>query len=284
MQPENEQQGTGQSDIGQPAAVPPEINRPEIVPSEVESPGPKPKLWGAWATIGFGAAAFAVYFIAQSIVAIAFIVGQLVTSPESGSLGELEKLVTNGDMISIATILSAIFGVGFIILFIKIRKGSGILEYLGLKSFSKKTFFILLAIVVGLLVLSSVLDQVLHVPQDTGFTVDAYKSATIPALLWVAVIVFAPAFEECFFRGFVFVGLKQSPIGAAGTIALTSITWALLHIQYDAYGMVTILVLGIVFGIVRLKTGSLWSTLILHSLWNAVAMVGTYLVVNGIGQ
>jgi membrane protease YdiL (CAAX protease family) len=96
------------------------------------------------------------------------------------------------------------------------------------------------------------------------------------------VVIFAPLFEEIFFRGFVFVGLKQTRLGAVGTIALTSLTWALLHIQYDIYGMATILILGIAFGIIRFKTGSLWSTLFLHFIWNTLAMVSTILYINGI--
>jgi membrane protease YdiL (CAAX protease family) len=194
----------------------------------------------------------------------------------------LTKLTTDGNLISIATITSAIFGVGAIILFIKIRKGAGLRDYLGLKSMPKKAYLILLAIVIGLVILSTVLGQVLQVPDDTGFTVDAYKTTTWPALLWLAVAVFAPLFEEIFFRGFLFVGFKQTRMGAAGAIAITSVAWALLHIQYDIYGMATILVLGIVLGIIRLKTKSLWSALFVHSLWNLIAMVMTVLYVNGI--
>lgn len=113
--------------------------------------------------------------------------------------------------------------------------------------------------------------------------VDAYKTSVWPVLLGIAVVIFAPVFEEAFFRGFLFVGLEHSSIGPIGTIILTAVTWALLHIQYDIFGMVTILVLGVVFGIVRLKTGSLWSTILLHAIWNLVAIVGTALYVNGIG-
>jgi membrane protease YdiL (CAAX protease family) len=36
-----------------------------------------------------------------------------------------------------------------------------------------------------------------------------------------------------------------------------------------------------VLGIVRLKTGSLWSPLLMHSVWNLVGMVETALYVSG---
>jgi membrane protease YdiL (CAAX protease family) len=256
----------------------------EIVPPEIESLKPRPPVWEAWPTIGFGVAIFAVYFVAQSLVTVIFAIRQWAANPELDPFASIMSLSTNGLLISMATIASAIVGVGFIILFIKFRKGITIAEYLGLKTLNKKTALILLAVVVGLILLSSGLNQFMQKPQDAGFTVDAYKTSVWPASLWIATVIFAPAFEESFFRGFVFVGLKQSRIGPVGAIVLTALAWALLHIQYDLYGMVTILVLGIVFGIVRLRTGSLWSTLFLHSLWNLAAMIGTMLYVNGIGR
>jgi membrane protease YdiL (CAAX protease family) len=261
--------------------VQPEIRQPEAVPPVIGTHKQNTGLWGGWPTVGLGAAILAMYLAVQTVVAIAFVIRQLNTSFGPPSLQSMLNLETNGNLISIATIVSAIVGLGFIILFIKIRKGAGLWNYLGLKSISKKAFLILLLVVIGLIMLSFVPDQVLHVQQDTGFTVDAYETTTWPALLWIAVVVFAPLFEESFFRGFVFVGLKQTRIGAVGTIAVTSLTWALLHIEYDIYGMATVLVLGIVFGIIRLKTGSLWSTLFLHSMWNILGMVGTVLYVNG---
>ena len=45
---------------------------------------------------------------------------------------------------------------------------------------------------------------------------------------------------------------------------------------------VSVVWLGIAFGIVRLKTGSLWSTIFLHSMWNAFGMVIIVLSAKGI--
>jgi membrane protease YdiL (CAAX protease family) len=111
--------------------------------------------------------------------------------------------------------------------------------------------------------------------------IDTYRTSGWPILLWLAVVICAPVFEESFFRGFLFVGLKKSRIGSVGTIALTALLWALLHVQYDVYVMSTIVVLGIILGIVRLKTGSLWGPLLIHSFWNLLAMAMTALYLNG---
>jgi len=109
---------------------------------------------------------------------------------------------------------------------------------------------------------------------DSEFTTEVYDTSVWPVLFGIAVVVFAPAFEETFFRGFLFAGLRQSPIGTAGAVALTAAMWTLLHIQYEASGMSIIFFLGIVLGIVRYKTGSLWTVILIHALWNLFAVLG----------
>ncbi len=262
--------------------------QPEFEPAVPETPRPASRVWGPWATIGLGAAVFLVYFAAQSLIAIFFTVFSVLeefqANPGLDLSRFIQSLTTNGLLISVSTIVSGIAGAGLIVLFISIRKNISIADYLGLKPIGLKTILVLLGIIVGLLAASFGLEQVIDVSeQNFNFMVQTYETAVWLPLLWIAVVIFAPVFEEMFFRGFLLVGLKESRIGALGAVALTSITWAALHIQYNAFGLISILVLGIVMGIVRLKTGSLWSTIFLHSLWNAMAMVQTALYVNGIG-
>jgi len=253
----------------------------EIQPATV--PEKKP-IWGGWATFGLGIAILAVYLFAQTITAAVFIIGKIVSSPDNIDVEAIYDMASNGDVITWVTIISAILGTSLTLIFIKIRKGPGIRDYLDLKAMPKRVFLILSAIIIGLIVLSFVLDQFMQSPQDTIFLVDTYKTSTWPALLWIAVVVFAPLFEEIYFRGFIFVGFKQTRLGAAGTIAITSVVWAVLHMQYSVYGIISILVLGVVFGLVRFKTNSLWSTLFLHAAWNALAMLSTALYINGVIQ
>lgn len=255
------------------------INEIQQVKTEEKKP-----IWGGWATFGLGIAILAVYLFAQTITAAAFIIGKIVSDPENIDIQALYDMASNGDVISWVTIISALLGTGLTFIFIKIRKGPGIRDYLGLKGLPKKTFLILSLVIIGLVGLSFVLDQFLQAPQDTLFLVDTYKTTTWPALLWIAVVIFAPLFEESFFRGFVFVGFQQSRLRAAGTIAITAVVWAVLHMQYSVYGIVSILILGVVFGLVRFKTNSLWSTLFLHAVWNALAMLSTVLYINGVVQ
>ncbi len=244
---------------------------------------PRPSFWSAGPTIGFGIVIFLANTAVQVLVAIVFVIANFISNPDTDLFRFSKSLASDGLLLSIATIASAIVGIGFIVLFIAIRRGAPIKDYLGLRKIPKRNILIFLVICIGLICLSGLFNIFFEQEADSGFTIEAYRTSVWPVLFWAAAVIFAPAFEEALFRGFLFVGLKQSWLGSIGTITLTSIAWALLHIQYNLYGMTTILVLGIVLGTVRLKTNSLWGPLIIHSAWNLIAMIGAHLYINGIG-
>jgi membrane protease YdiL (CAAX protease family) len=259
---------------------------------EIEEPKLEKKLWGAWATVGLGLVIIIVFSTVQSLAVIAVIspdmLSYLQSSPVQPDFYEMMNtmitLVTTrmGLIASVATCASAIIGVGFIALFAMIRKGIGIAEYLGLKRITVKQVLAVLGIMAGFIVLSDGLGLLLDSPASNEFVVNIDSTSVWPVLLWASLIIFAPIFEEAFFRGFLFEGFRQSRLGPVGAVLLTAFAWALLHIQYNLYGIATIFVMGILFGIVRIKTGSLWSTLIMHAFANMVALIQVALHLEGI--
>jgi len=251
------------------------------LPSETQHP-PDKRVWGFWATVGFGLVIGIVFVIVQALVAIGFVIVKFVSDSTLDSYQLIDMLISDGLLVSLATFASSIVCVGLTIVFVKARGRASIKEYLGFSPITKKTVFILTAICIALTALASIIDLKSEESLSSEYMVNIYNTSVWPALLWIAVVVFAPAFEEIFFRGFLFEGFRQSGLGVTGTIILTALPWALLHVQYGVYGMATIFALGIVFGIVRFKTGSLWSTLLMHALWNSLALLGTALHVNGI--
>jgi membrane protease YdiL (CAAX protease family) len=249
---------------------------PVLVPTENK---PQAEVWGGWPTIGFGLITGVVFVIVQSLVALAFLVSSLADSTVD-ILQIVQDLSHNGLVIALATLASAIVCAGVTIGFIKLRRNVSIRRYLALNAISRKTGWAVFGLTVGLLALSLVFNNIFKSPSEQ-FLLDAYRTAVWPPLFWAAVVIFAPAFEEMFFRGFLFAGLQKSRIGPAGATGLTALAWAVLHIQYDAFGIGTVLVLGVIMGVVRLKTGSLWSTLLMHSLWNLAGVVAVALEVGG---
>jgi membrane protease YdiL (CAAX protease family) len=245
-------------------------NLEQLAFSQPEPVKEKPRVWSFWPTIGFSVAILASFMAAQGIVSVVFLAARLSAGISFDDI--LNNLASDGLLLSLATFASSILCVGLILLFIKL-KPANIKEYLGLRRFSWKTFLVLMGVFILLLVAIDYLTPPSSNASDSTFTIDAYKTAVWPVLLWLAVAGFGPVFEEVFFRGFLFAGLEQSRLGSAGAIFITALLWASLHLQYSLFGMASIMVMGLVFGFVRLKTGSLWSTILMHTVWNALALL-----------
>ena len=114
------------------------------------------------------------------------------------------------------------------------------------------------------------------------FVVEAYRSArdsgTLP-LLFLALAVAAPVTEEIVFRGFLYRGYAASRGGPAGAILIPAALWSVMHLQYEAFFIFQIFLLGVVFGWLRWRTGSLWLTIILHAIINAASLLQTAFIV-----
>jgi hypothetical protein len=162
------------------------------------------------------------------------------------------------------------------------RKNTIIATYLDLKPVGWKTILILLAVSIAFIVLAGVIGNYAGVEDTSDFQLDMYRTSVWPVLLWIAVVIFAPLFEEVLFRGFLFQGFQHSRVGVIGAIILTTLPWALLHVQYELFHIGSIFVLGLIYGFIRYKTKSLWSTLYMHTFNNLAAMILTALQIHGI--
>ncbi len=243
----------------------------ESIPSPVAPV--KKQVWGFWTTIGLGLATGVIFVLVQTLTVIIFAVVNMANSPDLDVSQLIDQLLENGDLLSTTTIASAVLCVGFILLMVKARRGESIAGYLALKSISKKAVILMFAVTIGFLIVSYVIGLFLPETTETGYMTSAYDNAALKPLFWIAVVIFAPVFEEVFMRGFLFIGFRQSRIGPVGAIILTTLLWAPLHLQYDIFQIAIIFILGIILGIVRHKTDSLLSPLIIHSFNNLVAMV-----------
>ena len=229
-------------------------------------------VWGPWQTVWLGLAILAISTAAQSGAFISFAAREYIKNPDLSIWQLVTDLAADGSVLSLSVIAGAAAGIPMIVLFAKARRRAPIREYLALNPITKKQALISLAIVAGLIALIELVASVTGQSSDT-FTMTAYQTANPLALLWISFVIFGPAFEEAFFRGFLFAGWSRSRLGGIGTVALTSALFAVLHIQYDLFGIISVLVMGIALGIMRLKTNSLWSPLLMHVTWNLVGMV-----------
>lgn len=95
------------------------------------------------------------------------------------------------------------------------------------------------------------------------------------AVLGLLVVFVGPFFEELLFRGWLLGGLRQQ-WGERTALFVSAALFAVVHA--DPWATPALFVLGLVFGRVYLKAGSLWACVLLHSMWNATTF--TFLLSN----
>ena len=231
--------------------------------------------WGFWATLGFSAIIFLLFCALQLLVVIAFTFFAKVRHPELNLEIYAKGLSSNGFCLAISEVVSGLICVPLTLLFTKLRKNISVRNYIGFRWPLKKEWVKWLLILAAFLFLSDAVSLLLHQPIVPPFMVDVYKTASfMPALLF-ALIVVAPVFEEIFFRGFLFQGIRYSRLGPIGAIGITSFLWAIMHLQYDVYGITSLFAFGLLLGIVRIKTDSIYLLMVMHSLVSLVATMET---------
>jgi len=94
-------------------------------------------------------------------------------------------------------------------------------------------------------------------------------------LLFVTTTLFAPIFEEIIFRGILLPTLARD-FGVISGIIVSAFIFALAHLSLGE--MPPLFVLGIGLGITRIGSGSLFSSMIMHSLWNGLTFLNLFLL------
>jgi hypothetical protein len=92
-------------------------------------------------------------------------------------------------------------------------------------------------------------------------------------------VTLAPFVEELIFRG-VMLPVAARTMGAAGALLLTSLPFSLIHgpqYSWSWQHLLLLVVVGIVFGLIRLRTGSTVATTSAHAAYNLTMFAG-YLV------
>jgi hypothetical protein len=229
--------------------------------------------WGLGATIVWGLFVTIVFIFLQGLVLVGFVAINTTNNTDASLYTMVKNLEVNGFIIAVATFVTTLLCVALIVVLVRLRRGLTVKRYLGLKAIAPRSLFIWIVIVTVFALISDLLTPVSGRPLIPDFMVDAYSTARCAPLFWCAIVVAAPLFEEVFFRGFLFEGFQQSRLGPLGAIAVTSFAWAIMHVQYGAYELGTVFVLGIIFGVARWKAQSLYPPLAMHALFNLFALI-----------
>jgi CAAX protease family protein len=88
--------------------------------------------------------------------------------------------------------------------------------------------------------------------------------AHIVAMRVVSIGLLGPLAEEILMRGLVLGLLRRTFLGAGGAIVIAALAWAAMHYSYDVGTVALIAADGILLGIARYRSGSLWVPISMH--------------------
>lgn len=211
--------------------------------------------WGFWTTLAFSLVIAVVWATSQGLTA--------VVMAKQYDLN-FDQIEFHGDILSFATIVSAVAAILAIFLFVWLRKGASLREYLAFRPVSRKTVLTVLAVTVLFMIVQELLAHLLNKDTVPEFMLKSYATVTWLPVLWFAISVAGPLVEEIFFRGFLLQGLRHTFMGDSGAVTLTALLWAVIHVQYGLYEISIIFLMGVLFGYACILTRSIWSPIIMH--------------------
>ena len=93
-------------------------------------------------------------------------------------------------------------------------------------------------------------------------------------LTFISICILTPISEELLFWGYILDSLNRLH-GKWPAIIISSIIFGMVHFDPFTMGMATIG--GVIYGWIRMRTGSLVPVIVAHAMWNTMALMFTYL-------
>ncbi|MEE3269936.1 MAG: type II CAAX endopeptidase family protein [Candidatus Thermoplasmatota archaeon] len=144
-----------------------------------------------------------------------------------------------------------------------------------------------LILLVGIPILVTVIDLIMvigygigyelafGVPEvETDIGVDWGSGPVALGMAVASTVIIAPIAEELMFRGYVLDSIRKMH-GDWVAVVISALIFGLVHFEPYTIGLAAIG--GLIYGYLRVRTGSLWPSIIGHMLWNGIALVVTYL-------
>jgi uncharacterized protein len=234
---------------------------------------PAPRPFGQWPTIGWTLVCVLAMAAAPDLV-------QRIMPLEgpSDAAAQRELISADGNLLAASTFLSTLLIIVLVSVPVKLR-GWRLRDYFALSWPSARAIALAFVGVIVLCVGSDWLSHSLGRPLVPDVMVQFYRHAWLPFLI-LAIVAVGPVGEEVLFRGFLYRGIAETRAGPVGAVALSSIVFGILHIQYDLFDMVLVTAVAFYFGFVRYKTNSLPLLILLHATQNAVGTIEVFVQEN----
>lgn len=250
---------------------------PLIPPLPTSEPSAPRSPWGFWATVGLSLLAMGVMVGAQAAVAVVFAV--VLAAQHQAKHGQpiptgelMTTLVGNPLMLALAVLVSVPAVLVVLWGMIRLRRGPTLVDYLGLRGFPGRQFFIWGASLAAVVLAGGGLMSWLGDDSGSKFiSALLTKGQSIPLLI-VALVVGAPLVEEALFRGFMYRGMTTARWAPLGAILIPNVLWALLHVQYRWPTILVLFAMGLVLGAARHFSRSTMLPFTLHLLSNSASV------------
>ena len=193
--------------------------------------------------------------------------------------------ISEGLAISVSSLLIYIILIPLTLLFIHVDGSLDRIKEMLRFGSVKRTLILILAIPIVVTIIGWILTIIYAVvwigifgePSiNTDMGTDWESSSIDIALLFLSVAIVTPIVEELMFRGYILdaINRKHSDWTA---IIWSSILFGLLHFWGGAFYIGLTLIGGLIYGWIRVRTGSLLPSIAGHIMWNMLALVVTYL-------
>ena len=191
--------------------------------------------------------------------------------------------LSDGLAFSISSLVIAIILIPLVLLYIYVDGSlDRIKEMLKFGSL-KRVLILILAIPIVVTIIDLILNMIYAVvwigifgepSTNTDLGTDWESSSIDIAFLFLSVAIVTPIAEELLFRGYILDSIKRMH-GDWPAIIGSALLFALVH--FNLFGMVPIIMAGVIYGWLRIKTGSLLPSIACHMMWNLMVLVLTYL-------
>lgn len=216
-------------------------------------------------TFGDIAMLLLLFFLSQGVVGVAFAaLGFAIPDLPDARSGVEEFMsaqVLRGERIAVIYPVSMFVALLAVWLYVRLRGGRWRVARFSASGFNPN---IILTGIVWIVAAQIVLEPVMAL-------LPSVDNAGVGRGFWACVtaMVFAPVFEETLCRGIVLETLRRR-WGNAVAVAVSALFFGAVHIE-PATALAGVVV-GAIFGMIYLRTSSLFSTIILHSINNAIAL------------
>ena len=145
---------------------------------------------------------------------------------------------------------------------------------LGLNPFRWRWVGIAIGLIIGVLIVSVLLEPLLHGGREQGLSPDEWQPEHARAFLLngIIIITVVPFTEELFFRGLGVRALRF--LGGMSAVVITGLVFGFSHGILGA--LPPLILFGIALGWVRLRSDSVWPGILAHGFYNAVGILIVY--------